>query len=229
MPVDKIAKIKEFKELLDAGALTQEEFEAEKKKILNAPADVPQEVTPEAVQPVMMGTPAPQPMVMPQPMMMPQQAAPNIVVQNVVQGGGYGRTHKYDASVLSGQWTVDIEACPGCCLSTVTITAMGDDAFELRGPSNRDMYTRQGATDNFQANLRGNQTGLCLILNHNEMKINAGTHGNFLCKRVNPLPTSGGQLQQPGMQQPGLTQMPSMPMAPQPQQMRQGLLQQGYS
>ena len=173
MPVDKIAKIKEFKELLDAGALTQEEFEAEKKKILNAPADVPQEVTPAAVQPVMMGTPAPQPMAMPQPMMMPQQAAPNIVVQNVVQGGGHGRTHKYDASVLSGQWSVDNEACPGCCPSQVNITAMGDDAFELRGPTGRFMYTRQGATDNFQANLPQGVTGLMVILNHNEMKLNA--------------------------------------------------------
>ena len=223
MPVDKIAKIKEFKELLDAGALTQEEFEAEKKKILNAPADVPQEVTPASVQPVMMGTPAPQ------PMMMPQQASPNIVVQNVVQGGGFGRTHKYDASVLSGQWLVENEACPGCCPATTTITAMGDDAFEFRNPHGRFMYTRQGATDNFSCNLPSNQTGLMLILNHNEMKLNAAQHGSFLLKRVNPLPTSGGQLQQPGMQQPGMTQMPPMPMAPQPQQMRQGLLQQGYA
>ena len=130
---------------------------------------------------------------------------------------------------LSGQWSVDNEACPGCCPSQVNITAMGDDAFEVRGPTGRFMYTRQGATDNFKPTFLSSVTALMLILNHNEMKLNAAQHGSFLLKRVNPLPTSGGQLQQPGMQQPGMTQMPPMPMAPQPQQMRQGLLQQGYS
>ena len=37
---DKVAKLKELKELLDAGALTQEEFDIEKKKILAGPSGV---------------------------------------------------------------------------------------------------------------------------------------------------------------------------------------------
>lgn len=37
-PVDKVAKLKELKELLDTGVLSQEEFDAEKKKVLEVPA-----------------------------------------------------------------------------------------------------------------------------------------------------------------------------------------------
>lgn len=36
-PKDSVTKLKELKELMDAGVLTQEEFDAQKEKILNSP------------------------------------------------------------------------------------------------------------------------------------------------------------------------------------------------
>ena len=73
-----------------------------------------------------------------------QQPGQTIIVQ---QGGG--RAHKYDASVLSGAWMMDNEACPGCCPWQVNIMAMGQDAFQF-GPR-KVMFTRDGGTDNFRS------------------------------------------------------------------------------
>ena len=99
-----------------------------------------------------------------------QQPGQTIVVQNVQQGGG--RAHKYDASVLSGAWTMDNEACPGCCPWQVNIMAMGQDAFQF-GPS-KVMFTRDGGTDNFRSQ-RGAQgeSGPCmaLVLSENDIKL----------------------------------------------------------
>ena len=101
-----------------------------------------------------------------QPVVM-QQPGQTIVVQ---QGGG--RAHKYDASVLSGAWTMDNEACPGCCPWQVNIMAMGQDAFQF-GPS-KVMFTRDGGTDNFRSQ-RGAQgeSGPCmaLVLSENDIKL----------------------------------------------------------
>ena len=99
-----------------------------------------------------------------------QQPGQTIVVQNIQQGGG--RAHKYDASVLSGAWTMDNEACPGCCPWQVNIMAMGQDAFQF-GPS-KVMFTRDGGTDNFRSQ-RGAQgeSGPCmaLVLSENDIKL----------------------------------------------------------
>ena len=96
-----------------------------------------------------------------------QQPGQTIIVQ---QGGG--RAHKYDASVLSGAWTMDNEACPGCCPWQVNIMAMGQDAFQF-GPS-KVMFTRDGGTDNFRSQ-RGAQgeSGPCmaLVLSENDIKL----------------------------------------------------------
>ena len=96
-----------------------------------------------------------------------QQPGQTIVVQ---QGGG--RAHKYDASVLSGAWTMDNEACPGCCPWQVNIMAMGQDAFQF-GPS-KVMFTRDGGTDNFRSQ-RGAQgesgPSMALVLSENDIKL----------------------------------------------------------
>ena len=99
-----------------------------------------------------------------------QQPGQTIVVQNIQQGGG--RAHKYDASVLSGAWTMDNEACPGCCPWQVNIMAMGQDAFQF-GPS-KVMFTRDGGTDNFRSQ-RGAQgesgPSMALVLSENDIKL----------------------------------------------------------
>ena len=96
-----------------------------------------------------------------------QQPGQTIIVQ---QGGG--RAHKYDASVLSGAWTMDNEACPGCCPWQVNIMAMGQDAFQF-GPS-KVMFTRDGGTDNFRSQ-RGAQgesgPSMALVLSENDIKL----------------------------------------------------------
>ena len=106
----------------------------------------------------------------------------NIVVQNVQQGGG--RAHKYDASVLSGAWMMDNEACPGCCPWQVNIMAMGQDAFQF-GPS-KVMFTRDGGTDNFRSQ-RGAQgeSGPCmaLVLSENDIKLRGNE--NFTLTKIN--------------------------------------------
>ena len=110
-----------------------------------------------------------------------QQPGQTIVVQ---QGGG--RAHKYDASVLSGAWTMDNEACPGCCPWQVNIMAMGQDAFQF-GPS-KVMFTRDGGTDNFRSQ-RGAQgeSGPCmaLVLSENDIKLAAaGGNENFKLTKI---------------------------------------------
>ena len=99
-----------------------------------------------------------------------QQPGQTIVVQNIQQGGG--RAHKYDASVLSGAWMMDNEACPGCCPWQVNIMAMGQDAFQF-GPS-KVMFTRDGGTDNFRSQ-RGPQGEsvpcMALVLSENDIKL----------------------------------------------------------
>ena len=113
-----------------------------------------------------------------QPVVM-QQPGQTIVVQ---QGGG--RAHKYDASVLSGAWMMDNEACPGCCPWQVNIMAMGQDAFQF-GPS-KVMFTRDGGTDNFRSQ-RGAQgeSGPCmaLVLSENDIKLRGNE--NFTLTKIN--------------------------------------------
>ena len=87
-----------------------------------------------------------------------QQPGQTIIVQ---QGGG--RAHKYDASVLSGAWMMDNEACPGCCPRQMNIMAMGQDAFQL-GQS--PMFTRDGGTDNFRS-----AGSMALVLSENDIKL----------------------------------------------------------
>jgi len=113
--------------------------------------------------------------------------SPNtIVVQNIQQGG---RAHKYDASVLSGAWMMENEACPGCCPRQVNIMAMGQDAFQL-GQS-RMMFTRDGATDNFRClgktTVGGGGLGPCmaLVLSENDIKLAGSEHGNFNLTKIN--------------------------------------------
>ena len=95
-----------------------------------------------------------------------QQPGQTIVVQ---QGGG--RAHKYDASVLSGAWMMDNEACPGCCPWQVNIMAMGQDAFQF-GP-HKVMFTRDGGTDNFRSAGARSELGPCmaLVLSENDIKL----------------------------------------------------------
>ena len=170
---DKLAKIKELKELLDGGAVTQEEFEAEKKVILEGGYET------NNIQPVA------------------AQAGSSIVINNNTAGAGF-RAHKYDASILSGKWFSEVDHCPGCCPPTryyLTITSMGDDAFELEVQGSKlqkrsavrgqkYVYTRQGATDNFHTTAGGGH--LCIVVNENQMRI-SGPRGNFTLNREVPI------------------------------------------
>ena len=106
-----------------------------------------------------------------------QQPGQTIIVQ---QGGG--RAHKYDASVLSGAWTMENEACPGCCPQQVNIMAMGQDAFQL-GQS-KMIFTRDGGTDNFRfGGCPGREPCMALVLSENDIKL-AGTN-NFNMTKIN--------------------------------------------
>ncbi|CAH0365723.1 unnamed protein product [Pelagomonas calceolata] len=107
-----------------------------------------------------------------------QQPGQTIVVQ---QGGG--RAHKYDASVLSGAWMMDNEACPGCCPRQMNIMAMGQDAFQL-GQS--PMFTRDGGTDNFRsAGSPGRGPCMALVLSENDIKLAAaGGNENFKLTKI---------------------------------------------
>ena len=107
-----------------------------------------------------------------------QQPGQTIIVQ---QGGG--RAHKYDASVLSGAWMMENEACPGCCPRQVNIMAMGQDAFQL-GQS--PMFTRDGGTDNFRsAGSPGRGPCMALVLSENDIKLAAaGGNENFKLTKI---------------------------------------------
>ena len=143
---DKVAKIKELKELLDCGALTQEEFDGEKTKVLAGGGAVPESVTAGSTN--------------------------NIVIQNAT--GGNNRAHKYDTSMLAGKWT---NPGDGCCIppNFVMLTPLGEDAFEIKAPAQPtgQLYARQGATDNFQANLPQG-VRMAFFLNENEMRLSGG-------------------------------------------------------
>ena len=105
-----------------------------------------------------------------------QQPGQTIVVQ---QGGG--RAHKYDASVLSGAWMLDHEACPGCCPRQMSIMAMGQDAFQL-GQS--PMFTRVGGTDNFRSpGSPGRGPCMAFVLSENNIRL-AGKE-NFTLTKIN--------------------------------------------
>ena len=102
-----------------------------------------------------------------------QQPGQTIVVQ---QGGG--RAHKYDASVLSGAWMMENEACPGCCPQQVNIMAMGQDAFQL-GQS-KVIFTRDGGTDNFRS-----AGSMALVLSENNIKLAAPGQSNGNLTKIN--------------------------------------------
>ena len=102
-----------------------------------------------------------------------QQPGQTIIVQ---QGGG--RAHKYDASVLSGAWMMENEACPGCCPQQVNIMAMGQDAFQL-GQS-KVIFTRDGGTDNFRS-----AGSMALVLSENNIKLAAPGQSNGNLTKIN--------------------------------------------
>jgi len=61
-----VDELKGLKELLDSGALTQEEFDAEKKKILSEPRQEPQPTQGATAVPALAEIPASQPVDLPE-------------------------------------------------------------------------------------------------------------------------------------------------------------------
>ena len=204
----------------DAGILSEAEF-AQQKAALLSPAAQPAIAMPVA--------PTPPPQMVPN-INASSNNANNIVVQNVTQGGGgNNRSHKYDASMLGGQWT---DPGDGCCIppSNLMLMPMGDDAFELSGEGggqNR-LYVRQGATDKFTCNLPGG-VRMALFLNENQARLSGGGEGfpdksltkvgaifggggNIASNQVAPMPQANiGMPQQPTAPQPQVMQQPSGP------------------
>ena len=116
---DVVEKLKQLKELLDDGVLTQEEFDAQKKQVLATPTPVQGNQVPVA-QPQMMQ----QPQMMMQPsgqMMMPAVMMQQRPLPPEMTAGGL-----IPASWLAGNWSYQGDCC-------VTITAdlepNGDDSY----------------------------------------------------------------------------------------------------
>ena len=98
---------------------------------------------------------------------------PNAMARH--EAGG-GRAYKYDASVLSGNWTLENtdrngeSTCGGCCDKPTTINAIDEDTFHI--PQGGTTYTRQGTTDSFTSppnHRRG--SALAIVLNENEISL----------------------------------------------------------
>ena len=201
----------------DSGILTEAEFAQQKAALLAQGAAQP------AVGTAVAPTPPPVQQAPTNVNNTSSNSANNIVVQTVTQGGGgnnNGRSHKYDASMLGGQWA---DPGDGCCIppTMYMLTPLGDDAFELKHPRapRGDMYVRQGATDNFTANLPQG-VRMCLFLNENQARCSGGAGLPDLT-----LTKSGSQLGSGGAatmanQQPAAMPVVNMPQqaAPQPPQ-----------
>ena len=208
----KMAQLKELASMKDAGILSEAEFAQQKAALLAGGTAQP------AVGMAVAPTPPPQ--------MVPNinassNNANNIVVQNVTQGGGNNRPHKYDASMLGGAWTAPTG---DCCnpYQEFMLTPMGDDAFDLNG----EMYLRQGSTDNFGCNMPGG-VRMAIFLNQNQARLTGaglpdttldkegaefGGGGNIASNQVAPMPQANiGMPQQPTAPQPQVMQQPSGP------------------
>ena len=91
---------------------------------------------------------------------------------------------KYDASILSGQWNRQDDACPCCPHGTVMITALGDDAFRTKSNRGEFTYKREVASDDFNST---RHNILARVLNENEMRIIHPKGGSFTLTRASPI------------------------------------------